>query len=117
MRFAKPILMAAVAVALVAYATDCSVMSTPEQAMQCCESMACAPGSQQAQDCCRTMPEMHASFVQPSPVHGVSFTNVIFAVLPVSIESLGSDSSARFVTAQSHAPPIFSLAAPQPLRI
>lgn len=117
MRFARTILTPLVVAVLALYAFDCSPMSTPEQAMQCCESMHCMSHGHDGQDCCKTMPEMHASFAQPSSVHGVSFTNVIFAVLPVSIESLGSDSSVRLVTAQSHAPPILYLATPKPLRI
>jgi hypothetical protein len=42
MRFAKPILLAALAVALAAYAFDCGALGTPEQAMQCCNSMPCS---------------------------------------------------------------------------
>ena len=109
--------MAVVAVALAAYAFDCSAMTTPEQAMQCCNSMPCSSHGHHGQDCCKTMQAMHAPFVQPPSVHSISFANVVFAVLPASGESLVIDSSARFVAAQSHAPPIFCSWAPRPLRI
>ena len=109
--------MVVAAVALAAFAADCSAMSTPEQAMQCCKSMPCAPGSHQGQDCCKTATMVHAPFVQPSSAHGVSFAIVVFAVLPAYSEFLGIDSLERIVAAQSHAPPIFCLAAPHPLRI
>jgi hypothetical protein len=115
MRFAKQLLMAILAFALVAYAFDCGA-TTPEQAMQCCNSMPCSSHSHQGQDCCKTMPAMHAPFVQPSVMRGVSFTPTA-AVLPASNESSGLDSSARIVPADPHAPPIFYSTAPQPLRI
>jgi hypothetical protein len=108
---------AVVAVALAAYAFDCLAMATPEQAMQCCNSMHCSSHGHHGQDCCKTMPTMHAPFGQPSSVQPASFANVIFAVLPASSESLGIDSSVRLVATQSHAPPFFYLEALQPLRI
>src|SRR5438034_6484185 len=82
MRLAKPIFLAILAVALAAYAFDCSAATTPEQAMQCCKSMSCSSHGHRAQDCCKTMPSMHAPFVQPSSGHGVSPSHVVFAVLP-----------------------------------
>ena len=117
MRFAKVILFPVVAVLLAAYAFDCDAMATPEQAMQCCNSMPCSSHGHHAQDCCKTMPAMHAPFVQPNSASGVSFAKIVFAVLAKSNESLGPDSSFRFTAAQSHAPPIFPSAHPLPLRI
>jgi len=118
MRFIKPILLAVIAIALAAYAFDCLAVSTPEQAMQCCDSMPCSShGHQHSQECCKTMPSMHAPFVQPASAHGPSFTPVFVAVLPALNASQGLDSSAAVLTAHCHAPPISPIAASSPLRI
>jgi hypothetical protein len=117
MRFAKPIFLAALAVALAAYAFDCGATTTAEQAMQCCSSMPCSSHGHHAQDCCKTMQAMHAPFVQPSSVHGVSYSPLVFAVLPASSEPLAPGSSNRMIAAHCHAPPIRSAPAPIPLRI
>jgi hypothetical protein len=117
MRLAKPIFLAVLAVALTAYAFDCGATTTPEQAMQCCNSMPCSSHGHHAQDCCKTMQAMHAPFVQPSSVHGVSYSLVVFAVLPGSSESPALVSSNRVVVAHCHAPPIRYAPAPLPLRI
>jgi len=118
MRFAKPILQAVVAIALVAYAFDCFAMSTPEQAMQCCDTMPCSShGHEHSQECCKMMPSMHAPFVQPASAQGPSLTPVFVAVLPAFNASQGLNSSAGVLTAHCHAPPISQIAASSPLRI
>jgi len=117
MRLARPIFLTVLAAALAAYAFDCGVATTPEQAMQCCNSMPCSSHGHHAQDCCKTMQAMHAPFVQPSSVHGVSYSPLVFAVLPATSESLALDSSNRVIAAHCHAPPIRSALAPIPLRI
>jgi len=118
MRFTKPMLLAVVAIALAVYAFDCLAMSTPEQAMQCCNSMPCSShGHQHSQECCKTMPSMHAPFVQPASAHGPSFTPVFVAVLPAFNASQGLNSSAAVLTAHCHAPPISPIAASSRLRI
>ena len=117
MRFAKPILIAAVAFALATYAADCLAMTRPEQAMECCNSMPCSSHSHQGQDCCKTMSAMHAPFVRPSTVQGVSFSPAVFATLPAFTQFDSLDSSARTIAARYHAPPAFDAPTPQPLRI
>jgi hypothetical protein len=117
MRLAKPIFLAVLSIALAAYAFDCGAAATPEQAMQCCNSMPCSSHGHHAQDCCKTMPAMHAPFVQPSSAHAVSYSPLVFAVLPAARESQGFHLSARVVDATSHAPPILSAPAPLPLRV
>jgi hypothetical protein len=118
MRLAKPILMAVIAITLAAYAFDCLAMSTPEEAMQCCDTMPCSSHSpEHSQDCCKTMPSMHAAFVQPPSVHGAPFALVFVAVLPAIHESQGVDSSVSITAARCHAPPIADPAAHSPLRI
>jgi hypothetical protein len=117
MRLARPIFLAVLAVALAAYAFDCGAAMTPEQAMQCCNSMQCSSHGHHAQDCCKTMPAMHAPFVQPSSVHSVSYSPVVLAVLPATNKSLTVDSSNRVIAAHCNAPPIRYTPAPLPLRI
>jgi hypothetical protein len=117
MRLGKAILLAALAVALAAYAFDCGEATTPEQAMQCCKSMPCSSHGHHAQDCCKTMQAMHDPFVQPSSVYGVSHSPLVFAVLPKTSESFAPGFSSRVIAAYCHAPPIRYVPAPQPLRI
>jgi hypothetical protein len=117
MRLATQLSLAVLAIALAAYAFDCGAATTPEQAMQCCNSMPCSSHGHDGQDCCNTMAAMHAPFVQPSSLLGVSFSPVVLAVLPAVGESLAVDSSNRLIAADCHAPPILYLPAPLPLRI
>jgi len=116
MRLAKPIFLAVLAVTLAAYALDCGA-TTPEQAMDCCKSMACSSHGHHAQDCCKTMQAMHAPFVQPSSAHGVSFSPHVFAVLPATAEPHALGPSGRVIAAHCHAPPIQHTPTPLPLRI
>jgi len=117
MRSVRPIFVAMLAVALAAYALDCGAVTTPEQAIHCCNSMPCSSHGHHGQDCCKTMPTVRAPFVQPSNVHGVSYSPVVLAVLPVAGESHGVVSSSRVIAALCHAPPIRYAPTPLPLRI
>jgi hypothetical protein len=117
MRLAKPIFLAVLAVSLAAYAFDCGAAATPEQAMQCCNSMSCSSHGHHAQDCCKTMPSMHALFVQPSSMHSVSTFPLVFAVLPATGKSRAVDSPNPAIAAYCHAPPIRYAQAPLPLRV
>jgi hypothetical protein len=117
MRLAKPIFLAVLAVSLAAYAFDCGAATTPEQAMQCCNSMSCSSHGHHAQDCCKAMPSMHAPFVQPASAHGVSTSPLVFALLPATGKSQAVDSSNRVIAAHCHAPPIRYAPAPLPLRV
>jgi hypothetical protein len=117
MRLAKPIFLAILAVALGAYAFDCGAATTPEQAMQCCNSMHCSSHAHYAQDCCKTMPTVRAPFVQPSSMQGISYSPLVLAVLPGTAKSLPLDSPDRVIAAHCHAPPIRYTPAPLPLRI
>jgi len=117
MRFSRPVLIAILGFALAAYALDCGAMSTPEQAMQCCNSMPCSSGGHHGQDCCKTMPAMHAPFVQPSVAHGVSCSPIVVAALAMIDVSPSVNSSTRGTAENSHAPPTISSSAPLALRI
>jgi len=116
MRLAKPILLAVLTLALAAYAFDCGA-TTPEQAMACCNSMPCSSHGHHGQDCCKTMPAMHAPFVQTSFISGISYSPVVVAVLSTLVESPGRLSSAFIIAELSHAPPLAFSQALLPLRI
>jgi hypothetical protein len=117
MRFYKAMLLPMLAAALAVYALDCDAAATPEQAMHCCDSMSCSPQGHQGQDCCATMPTMHAPFVQSSSVQGTLFSPAMFAVLPVFGEADRAVSSALSIAEHSHAPPVVLLFSSLPLRI
>jgi hypothetical protein len=118
MRFAKPILMAAMTLILAAYASDCLAMSTPEEAMKCCDSLQCwSHGAAHSEDCCKTMTATHASFVRPHGVKAASFAAVLMAMLPVAHESQDAGLSTAVVAPYSHAPHIPDAATSSPLRI
>jgi hypothetical protein len=117
MRFANPILVSVVAILLGVYAFDCDTMTTPEQAMQCCNSMPCSAQGHQGQDCCKSMPSMHSPFVQVSAPHGANFSVHILEVLPTSMEGSIPTSMASGIAALCHAPPISRSPSPLQLRI
>jgi len=118
MRNAKAILMVVVVLALAAYGFDCPVTSTSDEAMECCDTMACSShGHQHSEDCCKTMPSAHSPFVQPSSLHTAHVSFAIFAFLPV-VNPQGVDFSTQNVlAAYSHAPPILQSTVNAPLRI
>jgi hypothetical protein len=117
MRFAKIIFVAVMMVAFATYAFDCLAMSTPEAAMQCCETMHCSTHSHgHSQECCKTMPSMQASFVRPASVQAPSLSIAFVAVLPDFSAPQAPNSPSNVLTAQCHAPPI-PKSALSPLRI
>jgi hypothetical protein len=71
-------LIAVLTVALAGYALDCVGMTTPEQAMQCCNSMRCPSHGHHGQDCCKSMPSIHVVLGQPSSLQGVSLSPIAF---------------------------------------
>jgi hypothetical protein len=114
----RPILLAVMAIAFATYAFDCLAMSTPDAAMQCCDSMPCSShGHEHSQECCKSMPAMHAPFVQPASAHALSFSPVFVAVLPGFNASRAIDSPSKVLSAHCHAPPIPRAATPSPLRV
>jgi hypothetical protein len=113
----KPLVMVALLVALAAYALDCGAMTSPEQAMQCCGSMPCAPQGHIGQDCCKSMPSMHAPFVQLSSVHGKNHALAVVATLAASGAASPALAEIGAFSTSSHAPPLISPSAFLPLRI
>jgi len=114
----RPILIAVLLFAVVGYAFDCPGMSTPDEAMQCCNTMPCAPHShQRGEDCCKTMPSMHAPVGQPSSIHTVSPSLMFFAVLPAIDAARLSISTPRVIVSHTHAPPGPQAIDISPLRI
>ena len=114
----KPILVAVVAIALSAYASECFAMATPQQAMQCCKSRHCASHGHHGQDCCKTMPTVRVSFGQPSSsMHRASPTPVVLALVAAHGDSRGLSPAVLSIAAHCHAPPILYVSAPVPIRI
>ena len=117
MVFARRVLLAVLTVAVAAYASDCGGMTTPEQAMQCCNSMRCSAHGHHGQECCKTMPAMHAVVGQPSSVQGISFSPVTLAAVQLFNEAQRTESSARMIAEYSHGPPASCSPTVLPLRI
>jgi hypothetical protein len=117
MVFARRVLLAVLTVTVGAYASDCGGMTTPEQAMQCCNSMRCSSHGHHGQECCKTMPAMHAAFGQPSSVQGISFSPVALGLVRAFNESNGIEPFARMIAEYSHAPPASCSPTVLPLRI
>ena len=113
----RPLVMVTLLVALAAYALDCGAMTTPEQAMQCCSSMPCAPQGHNGQDCCKSMPSMHAPFAQPSSLHTTTHALAAVATLAASAADGLALPESEIFTGRSHAPPLISPSAFSPLRI
>src|SRR5450631_4303844 len=105
MQLVRAVFLALLVVGLATFAYDCGATMTPEQAMQCCNSMPCSSHGHDGQDCCKTMPSMHSPFV-PSSVRGVSFSPVLFAVMPPAGQSLDLAPPEIIASADFHAPPI-----------
>ena len=106
MGFARIIVSAALAMALVAYAFDCSASATKKQAMQCCHSMRCMSHHQSGQDCCKTMPAAHADLGQPASV-GVATVPVAVGVAAECYKFPPVTTPERIVADQSNPPPTF----------
>jgi|SRR5215472_2797767 len=119
MRPAKAILMTLLVSSLAAYSFDCFAASTPDEAMQCCDSMPCPHHSHEgSQDCCQTMRSLHVPFMQSHPADAALHALVFFAMLPGADPLQSLDSQAQTLLAvNSHAPPGPPMAASIPLRI
>src|SRR5664279_5644705 len=117
MRLARPIFLALLALSLTTYAVDCGATMTPDQAMQCCNSMPCSSHGHDGQDCCKTMPSMHAPYVQASSVSGPCFSPDLFTLTPPSVVSPDLASATHTITAHFHSPPIPGPPGQSPLRI
>ena len=109
MWLAKRAYVAALIVALATLALDCAGMITPEQAMQCCNTMRCHSHHGRShhgnQDCCNTTPQIHADFGQPSSVQGIAFSPVALGVVKAFNDSQIADFFASIVAEHSHDPP------------
>lgn len=121
MRSLRAILMALLVAALAAYSLDCFVGTNPDEAMQCCDSMPCPEHNHGgSQDCCQSMPSLHAPFTLPHSVDTASHPLVPLAVLLASIVAQSPDSPTHVrlaIGADCHAPPDSQTASTVPLRI
>jgi hypothetical protein len=117
MRFIRAILLTAIVAALATYAIDCSAMVSPEQAMQCCKTMPCAPHNH-GKNCCQTMPSTHPPFVKSSSVDRIMLSEFSLAMLPVDASHVAISSPASVTVAHYHAPPFLDQASTlSPLRV
>jgi hypothetical protein len=110
LRPAKWVLSSALIVALAAYGLDCLGMTTPEQAMQCCNTMRCHShhhrGHHGSQDCCNTTPQIHADFGQPASVQAIAFSPVALGVVQAISDSQIMEFSGSILVGHSHDPPL-----------
>ena len=116
MRLARATLVALLGTGIAAYVVDCSGMTTPAEAMKCCQSMPCS-SSGHSQKCCEAMPQVHAPFVQPPSAQGLSFTRDLIAVVSIFQEPVRSCSAAWQLASNCHAPPGSSPPTSIPIRI
>jgi hypothetical protein len=115
MRFARPILIAVLGFAFAAYGFDCSPMTSPDQAMDCCGSMNCSHGMH-GEDCCQTGTSVHAPFVQPVSMHSIAFAPLALAALPVFVHFGFTSHPDGRSAIRFHDPPLL-FASPVPLQL
>jgi hypothetical protein len=113
----KKALVVVAVVALATYGLDCLAMTTPEQSMQCCNSMPCAPSGHHGQDCCKTMPSISAPFLQSQQTSVAPDVHVVGAVTSVPVAAPLASRECVGVSASSHAPPIRYSPSSLPIRI
>jgi len=116
---ATRILVVVFALAIAAYGFDCPATSTPDEAMQCCDTMPCASHAHNSsQNCCQTMQATHAPFVTQSSSQGPHFSPVLCGFLPAATSSQTLDSATEMLDGtRSHAPPVSPPVLLSPLRI
>ena len=117
MSVAKTILVAVAVAALFAYALDCSASVSPEEAIQCCQSMPCSSHGHTGEDCCKTMPGMHAPFVQPSAASKIAPRDLQLAVIATAPQIVCPESLGRHDSTTDHSPPANKAPDLTPLRI
>src|SRR5262245_6590420 len=108
MRVARVIFTVALVTGLAVFSLDCFAAATPDEAMQCCDSMPCPHHSGDAsQDCCQDMPSMHGPLACPRAINIASHAPVALAMLPAVNASQGLGFAANTLLAEkSHAPPL-----------
>src|SRR5215472_7439667 len=119
MSIARRIPVLVFALALAAYGFDCPQASTPDEAMQCCDTMGCASqGHDGSQDCCKTMQAIHAPFVKQSSSQASHLSPRLCAGMPPVSGSQSIELAAEtLLSPHSHAPPISPPTFLSPLRI
>jgi len=103
----KRVMPSVLTVALAFYALDCVGMTTPEQAMQCCNSMRCSSHHHhRGEECCKTMPAMHSVLGQPLSAQGVSSSPVAIGLVWPFSDSQSLEFSGSIIVGHSHDPPL-----------
>jgi hypothetical protein len=110
MGFARQILLAALALSVAAYASDCGGMTTPEQVMQCCNSMRrSSHHSHRNEECCKTMPAMHSVLGQSLSAQDVSFSPVAIELVRAFTDFQIMEFFGSIIVGHSHDPPLSCL--------
>ena len=117
MRIAKTVLLAVAVAALAAHGFDCFAMTTSEQAMQCCNTMPCAPNGHHGQDCCKTMPSAYPPFVQPPTQHVLSVGTIATMRSSGLFANRGISFEGHTAVAHNFAPPHEHSPVTLPIRI
>ena len=113
----KAILVAVIALALTAFVLDCAATTTPAQAMQCCSSMPCSSHSHAGEDCCKSMPTVHAAFVQPSGAPTIAMPALQPLALGTTAHAIHLHSFGMRILENGHTPPEINVSDLTPLRI
>ena len=101
MAYAAKCILSTLVVALATYGLDCLGVTTPEQAMRCCN----------------TTPQIQADFGRPSPVHGIAFAPGALGPIEAFGDSQIAEFFASVVAEHSHDPPHSCCAPVTSLRI
>jgi len=121
MGYAGKCIFSTLIVALATYGLDCLGVTTPEQAMQCCNTMRCHSHHHRSrhrnQNCCNTTPQIHADFGRPSPMHGIAFAPGALGPIEAFGDSQIAEFFASVVAEHSHDPPHSCCAPVTSLRI
>src|SRR5215469_15202273 len=118
---AKHVLFAALILVLSAYGLECVGVTTPEQSMQCCNTMRChSPHnrhSHQSMDCCETVPHIQPALGQPSSVRAISFAPATLGLVQGFGDSRLMEVSRGIIGAHAHDPPLACALKMFPLRV
>jgi hypothetical protein len=109
MAYAAKCILSTLVVALATYGLDCLGVTTPEQAMRCCNTTRCHSHHHRSrhgnQNCCNTTPQIQADFGRPSPVHGIAFAPGALGPVEAFDDSQIAEFFASVVAEHSHDPP------------
>src|SRR5690349_17431927 len=105
-------------VVLAFYTLDCFAASTPDDAMQCCDSMPCPEHSHNgSEDCCQTMPSLQGPFLHSRFVNTLPPLAPVTMLTIVGVPLTVSPPAHVILAGDCHAPPGSPTSVPAPIRI